>query len=303
MVRKIRVGTRKSNLAIAQGEWVIRKIKRKFSHLKFELVSIKTKGDIVLDRRLDKIGGKGLFIKELENALLNNVIDIAVHSAKDIPAELPEELAITAVSAREDPRDVLVTSNGIPLEDLKKGAIIGTSSARREAQILDRRPDLKVKLLRGNVNTRLDKAMNNEYDAVILAAAGLKRLGLDMRCLQFFDIEDIIPAVGQGILGIETRKNSNVDYLRESVHCENAALQLNAERAFMIKLQGDCTTPIAAHAVIKGEKMKVYGMLATDDKTLVYKDTIEGSKENAACLGKRLADRLLTKLKQEAFSV
>ena len=198
---------------MVQTQWVVNQIKKKHQHLDFEIVGIKTKGDIILDKMLDKIGGKGLFIKELENALLEKKIDMAVHSMKDMPAEIPAGLKIAAVSYREDPRDVLVTVDGRTLEDLDAGAVIGTSSVRREVQLKKIRPDLKFKVLRGNVLTRLVKLANREYDAIILAAAGLKRLGLAEMCVQYFNVEELIPAVGQGILGIETRDDGELDYL------------------------------------------------------------------------------------------
>lgn len=297
MKRKIRVGSRESKLAMVQSEWVINEIKRKHPDIEFEIVGIKTKGDIILDKTLDKIGGKGLFIKELEHALLDKTIDIAVHSMKDMPAEIPDGLKIGAVSRREDPRDVLVTADGRTLEELKAGSVIGTSSVRREVQISGIRPDLSFKILRGNVLTRINRVLNKEYDAVMLAAAGLKRLGLEEKCVQYFNMDQVIPAVGQGILGIETRADDEIDYLFDSVHCEESALQISAERTYMIKLNGGCSTPIAAHAVIEGDKMKVYGMLASEDKLSVYKAYIEGNKYEAASLGERLADMILEQVR------
>ncbi|MDF2523143.1 MAG: hemC [Clostridiales bacterium] len=293
MKKVIRVGTRDSKLAVVQTEWVVNEIKKKFPELEFELVKIKTSGDIILDQRLDKIGGKGLFIKELENALINKSIDMAVHSMKDMPAEIPEELTIAAVSMREDPRDALITADGRMLKDLKPDSVIGTSSLRREVQILQKNPELRIKTLRGNVLTRINKLIDNEFDAILLAAAGLKRLGLEDKCAEYFDIQDMIPAVGQGALGIETRKEDDIDYLLESVHNEESYLAVSAERAYMLKLNGSCSTPIAAHAVIEGEYMKVYGMLALDDKSEVYRAYIEGNKRDAVILGEKLAEMII----------
>lgn len=297
MKKTIRVGTRESKLALVQSEWVIGEIKKKFPDYEFELVRIKTKGDEILEQRLDKIGGKGLFIKELENALINGTIDIAVHSMKDMPAELPEELTIAAISRREDPRDVLVTSDGRTLKDLAEGAVIGTSSIRREMQLLQKRPDLKIKTLRGNVLTRLEKLLNKEYDAALLAMAGLKRLGLEEKCVQCFSIDDMIPAAGQGALGIEARKGDDVSYLLESVHHEATAIAVSAERAYLIRLNGSCSTPIAAHGVFEGDRLKLYGMYAQDEKSEIIKDCIEGSIQEAVRLGERLADRMLERRK------
>jgi len=293
MKRKIRVGSRESKLAMVQSQWVVNEIKKKHPDIDFEIVGIRTKGDVILDKTLDKIGGKGLFIKELENALLAEEIDIAVHSMKDMPAEIPVGLKIAAVSTREDPRDVLVTADGRTLEEIDAGSVIGTSSVRREVQLRSIRPDLEFKVLRGNVLTRLNKLANKEYDAIVLAAAGLKRLGLADKCVQYFKVEDIIPAVGQGILAIETRDDDDIQYLLDSIHCEESALRIQAERAYMIKLNGGCSVPIAAHAVIEGDLMRVYGMFATEDKLSVYRAYVAGNKNEAESLGLRLADMIL----------
>jgi hydroxymethylbilane synthase len=293
MKRRIRIGTRESKLAIVQSNLVIYEIKKKFPDYEFELIGFKTQGDLLLDEKLDKIGGKGLFIKELENALLNHTIDMAVHSMKDMPAELPEGLTIAAVSKREDPRDALISWDGKTLDQLESQAVVGTSSVRREVQLQQLRHDLVMKTLRGNVPTRINKLENREYDAIILAMAGLKRLGLENKCVQCFEIDQMIPAVGQGVLGIETRKGEDVEYLLESIHDEEAFLAVSAERAYLLKLNGNCSTPIAAHAVIEGNRMKVYGFLASEDKTETCRDWIEGGKHDAASLGEKLAERIL----------
>ena len=288
MKRIIRVGTRESKLAMVQSKWVINEVKKKFPDYELELIGIKTTGDAILDKRLDKVGGKGLFIKELENALISGAIDIAVHSMKDMPSELPDELQIAAVSKREDPRDVLITNDGKKLCELPSGAVIGTSSLRREVQILLKRPDLKVSTLRGNVLTRLNKLLNKEFDGILLAMAGLKRLSLHEKCTQCFDIEDMIPAVGQGALSVEARKDDDISYLLESVHDENTAISVSAERAYMIELDGGCSSPIAAHAIIEGDRMKLYGMYADRNLSVVRK-SIEGKTQDAVSLGVKLA--------------
>jgi len=293
MKRVIKVGTRESNLAVAQSKWVINEIKKKFPTLEFELIGIKTLGDVILDKRLDKIGGKGLFIKELENALISNTIDFAVHSMKDMPAKLPEELTVAAISKREDPRDVLITLNRKNLQQLKAGAVIGTSSVRREIQLKELKQNLEIKTLRGNVLTRLNKLKNQEYDGILLAMAGLKRLGFEEEVVQCFNINEMIPAIGQGALGIEVRKGENIDYLLESINNEECALSVSAERAFMIKLNGNCSMPIAAHAIIENDTMRVYGMLAIDEKSKVYRSFVEGHKRDAVDLGERLAVKIL----------
>lgn len=298
MKRVIRVGTRESKLALVQSRWVIGEIRKKYPDYEFELIPFTTQGDVLLDEKLDKIGGKGLFIKELENALMHHIIDIAVHSMKDMPGELPEELAIAAISKREDARDVLISPDGKTLEQLGPGALIGTSSVRREVQVQQLQPSLVIKTLRGNVPTRIAKLENKEYDAIILAMAGLKRLGLAERCVQCFAVDQIVPAVGQGALGVETRKGEDIKYLLESIHDEEAALAVGAERAYMIKLQGNCSTPIAAHAVIEGDRMKIYGFFATEDGCQTYRDWVEGRKQDAVWLGESLADRMLERRKR-----
>jgi len=281
-----------------QSKWVINEINKKFPYIEFELVPIKTSGDVILDKRLDKIGGKGLFIKELENALLDDSIDIAVHSAKDMPAELPGGLTIAAVSEREDPRDALITRDGKSLEQLGDNAVIGTSSVRREVQLSQIKPGMNFKTLRGNVLTRLNKLVNREYDGIVLAMAGLKRLGLEDKCVRCFNVEDMIPAVGQGALAIEARKDDDLAYLIESIHNEEAALAVSAERAYLTKLNGGCSMPIAAHAVIEENKMKLWGMLAPEDKSEIYRAYIEGNKHDAVALGTKLADMVTERRKK-----
>ena len=293
-MKTIKIGSRESALAMAQSKWVISQIKHFYPELEFEIIGIKTKGDMILNTRLDAAGGKGLFIKELEQALIDKKIDMAVHSMKDIPVDIPDSLVISAVSQREDPRDVLITLKRISFNDLQPGTVIGTSSLRREIQILEKRPDLHVKTLRGNVLTRIDKLLNQEYQAIILAAAGLKRLGLEERCEYYFSTEELIPAIGQGVLAIETRKNDTLlEYLRSSIHSQETALVVAAERAFMIKLNGGCTTPIAAHAIIFGERMKISGLLASKPGSRIFRATQEGNKKDAATLGETLADKIL----------
>jgi hydroxymethylbilane synthase len=307
MKPRIKVGSRKSDLAFAQTQWVINQIKKNYPDIEFEIIGIQTQGDTILDRTLDKTGGKGLFVKELENALLERTIDFAVHSVKDIPVQIPDDLTIAAVSKREDPRDVLITLDGKDLDRLPAGAVVGTSSPRREAQLLQKRSDLHIKMLRGNVFTRIGKLAKSEYDAIILAAAGLKRLGYENPSIRYFDVETMIPAVGQGILGLEARKDDEVNELLRSIHCEKSSTCLAAERAFMIKLNGGCSTPIAAHAVIDTGRLKVYGLLASDDKQTVFKEVVEGvigedvreRSDEATRLGEKLAEMILAKMEPE----
>lgn len=293
MKKIIRVGTRESKLAIAQSQLVVGKIKKKFPHMDFEIVGIKTTGDMILNKSLDKIGGKGLFIKELECALLEGKIDFAVHSVKDIPVDIHENLEICAISKREDPRDVLICNDKNTLHDLKKEAVIGTSSKRRQVQILEKRQDVIIKPLRGNVITRIRKLRNNEYDGIVLALAGLKRLGLEGEISECFSTKDLIPAVGQGALGIEVRKGENFDYLIDSINDEETALAISAERAYMIKLNGNCSIPIGAYAEIFGEMMKIHGMLYTEENKKVIRAYVEGNKKDAVKLGEELAEKII----------
>lgn len=289
----IRVGTRESALAMAQSRLIVNLLESRFSGLKFELVGMKTSGDVLLDTRLDLIGGKGLFVNEIENALIEDKIDMAVHSMKDMPAVMPGQLTIAAVSEREDPRDVLVTANGESLRGLRTGAVVGTSSIRREVQLLALRPDLNVRQLRGNVLTRLDKLGAGEYDAIVLAAAGLKRLGLHEKCGCCFPVEEMIPAIGQGILGVQVRKGGKMQELVNSINSPDTWLALEAERSFMVRLNGGCSTPVAAHAVISGNEMKITGMLAVNDGKTVLRAAVEGDKRQAPTLGERLADLMV----------
>jgi len=294
--KKVRVGTRESRLAVVQTNLIVNEIKKKHPDYEFEIISFKTTGDTLLDQKLDKIGGKGLFIKELEAALLNGSIDIAVHSLKDMHARLPEGLTIAAVSRREDPRDVLITLGGKKLDDLEDNAVIGTSSARREAQLLLLKPGLVIRTLRGNVITRITRLEKGDYDGIVIAMAGLKRLGLEWKVTDCFDVDKIVPAVGQGVLCVETRSDYDTGYLKDSVHDEDVFMATEAERAFMIKLDGSCSTPLAAHAVIDGDKMTVYGFAAGEDKSKAARDTVVGSKYDGIQLGEMLAEKIAKKI-------
>lgn len=287
----IRVGTRESALALAQSRLIVGLLGSRYPQLQFELVGMKTRGDVLLDTRLDLIGGKGLFVNEIENALIEGRLDMAVHSMKDMPAVMPEQLTLAAVSEREDPRDALITMNGEGLASLPQGSVVGTSSIRREVQLLSLRPDLRIKQLRGNVLTRLDKLAAGEYDAIVLAAAGMNRLGLSDRCTDYFKEEDMLPAIGQGILGIQVRKGGELQELVEPINCNDSWLALEAERRYMLRLDGGCTTPMAAHAVICGDSMKITGMRW--DGSRIIRAAAEGDKQQAAQLGERLADMVL----------
>jgi hydroxymethylbilane synthase len=287
-MKKIKIGARGSRLAVMQTQLIIDQIRRVVPDLDFDILTIKTSGDKIQDRPLDQIGGKGLFIQEIETALLTGVIDLAVHSMKDLPVQIAPGLKIAAVSKREDPRDVLVSVD----PELKPGAVIGTSSLRRAKQLLALRPDLQTEMLRGNVLTRLEKLERRQYDAIILAAAGLKRLGLAEKVSQYFTVTEMIPAVCQGILALEVRAEESYDFLQEAVHDQQAAFCGAAERAFLIRLDGGCSIPIAAYAEINGDQMKIRGMLAEKDSAAIYKETLSGAATDGVELGEELADRI-----------
>ncbi len=293
MRKLLRVGTRGSKLALAQTGWVIEQIQKRFPGIEVETVIIKTKGDKILDVPLAKIGGKGLFVKEIEEALLREDIDLAVHSLKDVPSELPEGLEIAVVPPREDPRDVLIGLESKKLEDLPQGARVGTSSLRRQAQLKRLRPDLQILPLRGNVDTRLRKLFEGQYDAILLAEAGLRRLGLAVERTPL-PPEVMLPAVGQGILALEIRSEDKLT--RETIaflHHEETALCARAERAFLRRLEGGCQVPLAAHAVLRDGELFLEGFLADPEGQRFYREKLQGRPEEAEALGIKLAETLL----------
>ena len=310
-MRKIIVGSRRSKLAITQTNWVINQLKELGLPYEFEVKEIVTKGDQILDVTLSKVGGKGLFVKEIEQAMLNKEIDMAVHSMKDMPAVLPEGLTIGCIPPREDHRDALISKNHEKLSELKPGSIVGTSSLRRSAQILSRRPDLEIKWIRGNIDTRLDKLKNEDYDAIILAAAGLARMGWKKDVVTEFLDEDIcLPAVGQGALSIECRADDH-DLLAELAKftCENTKKTVEAERAFLDKMEGGCQVPIAGLAVAKDNgDVALTALVASPDGKVIYKEMAEGPDPEAVGLeaarlisefgGKELIDRVKEELDQ-----
>jgi hydroxymethylbilane synthase len=304
---RLRIATRKSQLALWQAEHVSALLRAAHPGLEIELVPLLTQGDRIQDRTLAAIGGKGLFIKELEVALEDLRADIAVHSMKDVPADLPQGLIIGAVLERADPRDALVTTSGIArLEDLPRNAVVGTSSLRRQAQIRALRPDLSIESLRGNVDTRLRKLDASQesadsaatggkrMDAIVLACAGLIRLGLESRITARLDPKICLPAVTQGVIGIECRQSdsSTVQLLRL---LEDPATRkvMDAERAFAARLGGSCQSPIAAYAELDSGRITVRGLVAEPDGSRLLKSTVSGSAENPAALGRQLAERIL----------
>jgi hydroxymethylbilane synthase len=289
----LRIATRKSALALWQAEHVASLLRGAHAGLRVELVPMSTKGDRIQDRSLAAIGGKGLFIKELEVALEERRADIAVHSMKDVPGDLPEGLSITAVLPRADPRDALLAANAAPrLADLPQGARVGTSSLRRQAQLLAARPDLKVEALRGNVDTRLRKL--GELDAIILACAGLIRLGWEERITARLSPNDCLPAVAQGIIGIECRTDdASTRSLLGPLNDAPTRIAMDAERAFAGRLGGSCQSPIAAHATLHHGRLTLEGLVAEPDGSRVLRDSISGAAADAQRLGETLAERIM----------
>lgn len=293
-VKLIRIATRESPLALWQAEHVGCELKKVYPNLTVELIGIKTQGDIILDTPLSTVGGKGLFIKELEQTLLNGTADIAVHSMKDVTIDLPEGLELPVILKREDPRDVLISNHFQCLDDLPQGARIGTSSLRRQSQLRAYRPDFSVINLRGNVGTRLRKLDNNEFDAIVLAAAGISRLKLEDRISEYLHADIMISAVGQGAIGIETRQDDQeiIDLLKP-LHDSITATQLLAERAFSRRLYGGCQLPIGAYAEITGNNIILSGLVASVDGERVLKDMVRGDIKQPEKPGTELAEILL----------
>jgi hydroxymethylbilane synthase len=295
-MRKIIVGSRRSKLALTQTNWVIEQLKNLGAPFEFEVKEIVTKGDRIQDVTLSKVGGKGLFVKEIEQAMLDKEIDMAVHSMKDMPAVLPEGLTIGCIPFREDHRDALISRGNVKLKDLKQGAIIGTSSLRRSAQLLVERPDLEIKWIRGNVDTRLSKLQEEEYDAIILAAAGLKRLGWATETVtEFLDAEICVPAVGQGALSIECREDDiGLLELFEKFTCKKTERAVRAERAFLQKMEGGCQVPIAGFARIEeNDEIVLNVLVASPDGQEICKEELRG--RNPEELGVQAADLLIQK--------
>jgi hydroxymethylbilane synthase len=292
--RSLVLGTRGSRLAIWQAEWVQAKLREIAPEVTVTLQRIKTSGDKILDVPLAKIGGKGLFVKEIEEALLQGTIDLAVHSMKDVPTVLPDGLDIVCVPEREDPRDALISRNGARLDQLPQGARLGTSSLRRQAQLLHRRPDLTIEMLRGNLDTRLRKLRDGEFEAIVLAAAGLKRMGWDGQITEYLPPEVSLPAIGQGALGLEGRRDDA--FVRDIVlaleHPPTRAA-VTAERALLERLEGGCQVPIAAHATLAGERLHLEGLVASVDGRRLIQDRVEGPAANAREIGRRLGEQLL----------
>lgn len=295
--RAIKISTRGSKLALWQAHHVRDTILAAQPGWQVELLIIKTTGDKILDKPLAKIGGKALFVKEIEQALIDQSADIAVHSMKDVPAELAPGLFMAAVSARENPHDALCSAGDKNLKELPQGARVGTSSMRRQCQLLAARPDLQIGMLRGNVPTRVRKLDEGQFDAIVLAAAGLRRLGMGDRISQELPVDVCLPAVGQGVLGIETRNDDKelIEVVRAALHDADEALRVSAERAFLLHLGGSCQTPLAAHAIHRDGQLFVDGLCGMPDGTRILRAgraAAVTTEDEAAALGRAVADDL-----------
>lgn len=290
----LRIATRKSLLALWQANYVKARLEDLHPQLTVELVPMTSRGDVLLDVPLAKVGGKGLFVKELEQAMLNGEADIAVHSMKDVPMEFPDGLGLAVICEREDPRDAWVSNRYASIDELPAGAVVGTSSLRRQSQILAQRPDLEVKFLRGNVQTRLAKLDNGDYDGIILASAGLLRLELDERIRGYIEPEQCLPAGGQGAVGIECRTaDAAIIELIKPLHHQTSAEAVLAERAMNRRLEGGCQVPIACYAIHQGDQLWLRGLVAEPDGSRVLSGEICGPASTGERMGVELAERLL----------
>lgn len=293
-MNQLRIATRKSPLALWQAEHIKARLQALHPNLEIELVTFTTQGDKILDTPLAKIGGKGLFVKELEAAMLDGRADIAVHSMKDVPMEFPEGLELGVICERENPQDAFVSNRYKSINDLPQGAVVGTSSLRRQCQIQQLRPDLEIKSLRGNVQTRLSKLDNGDYDAIILAAAGLIRMELNDRIASLIPAQESLPAGGQGALGIEWRTNdSAVHELIKPLHNAETAACVLAERALNRRLQGGCQVPIAAYAELSSNNLTLRGLVGSVDGTTILRTEQQGEAQNAEAIGIKAAEHLL----------
>ncbi|TCS96526.1 hydroxymethylbilane synthase [Hazenella coriacea] len=290
-MRPLVVGTRKSELAMTQTKWVVNQLREAHPDLQVSLEKIVTKGDRILNVTLSKVGGKGLFVKEIEQALLDKRIDFAVHSMKDMPGEMPEGLVIGAIPPRENPHDCLLTRKGCTLRDLPEGSLVGTSSLRRQAQLLAIRPDLRVEPVRGNLGTRLQKMKDGEFDAIILAAAGLSRMDWKEEIHDELSAEEMLPAVGQGALAIQCRADDEeLLAALQSIHDEETGRAVRAERAFLQTFQGGCHLPVAAYAQVIGEDVQLTGLVGQPDGKKIIKGSLTGKDEQS--VGQQLAEQL-----------
>ncbi len=299
----VRIATRKSPLAMWQAEFVRDRLQEAHPGLQVELLGMSTQGDKILDSPLAKIGGKGLFVKELEQRMLDGGADIAVHSMKDVPVDFPEGLHLAVICEREDPRDAFVSNNYKTLNELPQGAKVGTSSLRRQCQLRISRPDLEIIDLRGNVNTRLRKLDEGQYDAIILAAAGLVRLGFNERITQLLETDVSLPAIGQGAVGIECRSDDpRINELLAPLNDPDTRTQVLAERAMNNRLEGGCQVPIAGHATLHGDQLYLRGLVGKPDASKVIRAEISGPASDAEKLGFELGDQLLAQGAKEILA-
>jgi len=295
MTSTLRIGTRGSGLALWQARHVERLFSEAHSEINSEIIIIKTTGDKNLESPLSEIGGKGVFVKEIEEALLSDRIDIAVHSLKDVPAVLPEGLELGAYVKRHDARDAVITYSGLKLCELPDGSRVGTGSLRRASQILHHYPGLNIEPIRGNVDTRVRKLREGElYDAIVLALAGLERMGLDAHVTEILSEDQVLPAPGQGIVAIESRgSDRDTNEILKSINHRDTAIQAGAERAFLKRLSGDCDVPLGCLAYINEESIHITGVLANPEGSKLLKESISGRADNAEALGEELADSIL----------
>lgn len=298
---KIRVGTRGSNLALIQTNWAIDRLKEKFPEVEFEVKIIKTKGDKILHLSLDKIGDKGLFVKEIESQLLEGEIDLAVHSMKDMPAEVVEGLKFAAVPKREDPRDVIILREGLnSFDELPIGATIGTGSKRRKYQLLRKRPDLNIVPIRGNIETRISKIESENLDGIVLAASGVIRADLEEKITEFLPVDLMIPAPAQGALALEIRENDEeLEKMIDAIKDEISQIQTDAERSYLAGIDGSCHIPMGAYCEVDGEKLTLTGIFGDEDGEKITVASLEGEKDNPKELGSNLAKLVLKKHREE----
>ncbi|WP_462420892.1 hydroxymethylbilane synthase [Salinicoccus sp. Marseille-QA3877] len=291
-MRKFIVGSRRSGLAMTQSKQFIALLQEQFPETEFEIKEIVTKGDRIVDVQLSKVGGKGLFVKEIEQALENEEIDMAIHSLKDVPSKLPEQFKIACIPEREDMRDAFLSNNKVLFKDLPAGSIVGTSSLRRAAQLKSIRDDITVNWVRGNIDTRIKKMESGEYDAILLAAAGLKRMGWgDSRVTEYFDAEEFIPAIAQGALGIEIRKDDHeLDEMLQKVHSSDDALCTSAERTFLSRMDGSCQVPIGGYATLEDGELYLTGLIMSEDGEEKY--LVKKSASDPYELGNLVADEM-----------
>lgn len=298
---KIRVGTRGSNLALIQTNWAIDRLKEKFPEVEFEIKIIKTKGDKILHLSLDKIGDKGLFVKEIESQLLEGEIDLAVHSMKDMPAEVVEGLKFAAVPKREDPRDVIILREGLnSFDELPIGATIGTGSKRRKYQLLRKRPDLNIVPIRGNIETRISKIESENLDGIVLAASGVIRADLEEKITEFLPVDLMIPAPAQGALALEIRENDEeLEKMIDAIKDEISQIQTDAERSYLAGIDGSCHIPMGAYCEVDGEKLTLTGIFGDEDGEKITVASLEGDRDNPKELGSNLAKLVLKKHREE----